>query len=95
MEQVIGRMLWGLQTTWKTGKPKKGQQGRFSLGDRTATSQDREEESLTIRKIRKSVKMSQRAAVKPLFWLIHVEKVCAEALKVSSLTLNCMFHMRK
>lgn len=43
MEQVIGRMLWGLQTTWKTGKPKKGQQGRFSLGDRTATSQGRRE----------------------------------------------------
>lgn len=39
--------------------------------------------------------MSKAAAVKPLFWLIHVEKVCAEALKVSSLTLNCMFPMRK
>lgn len=55
MEQSIGRPLWSLQTTWKTGEPKKGQE-RFGLDDRRATSQDGKEQNLTIQ-FRKSVKM--------------------------------------
>lgn len=65
MEQSIGRLLWSLQTTGKTGEPKKGQE-RFGLDDRRATSQDGKEQNLTIQ-FRKSVKMWQRAAVEALF----------------------------